>query len=195
MSSPETRAFIALGGNLGDVLGTFREALVGLEARGFHVKRLSSAYRTLPLTDPGQVGPVPDYWNAVCEVETRQDALQCLSALQELEQRAGRVRTERWASRPLDLDLLVFGDEIIHRDDLVVPHPRMRGRAFVMRPLAEIAPKLRLQPDGESAERVSRGLRGETDGILEVLEFRQGEKERRHRPPTQEMDSQKSCFY
>jgi len=182
MSSAETRAFIALGGNLGDVLGTFRAALRGLEARGLHVKQVSSAYRTLPLTSPGQRRPVPDYWNAVCEVETRQDAFQCLSALLDLEERAGRVRTERWASRPLDLDLLVFGDEAIDRNDLVVPHPRMRGRAFVMCPLAEIAPELRLQPDGSSAERVSRALRGESDGILEVLEFSQGGAERIFHP-------------
>lgn len=104
---------------------------------GTELRRCSSLYRTAPLASSG-----PDYINAVTEISTSLAALELLSALQKLEQAAGRERPYRNAARTLDLDLLLYGDEQIDSQTLVVPHPRMLERAFVLVPLAQIAPQL-----------------------------------------------------
>lgn len=130
-----------MGGNVGDVPATLREALrlVG-EAPGVRVARVSGRYRTSP------VGPVPqaDFLNAAAELVTSGTARELLQLLLGVERTLGRDRSAgvRWGPRPLDLDLLVFGDAIIAEPDLEVPHPRMTQRRFVLEPLAEIAPDL-----------------------------------------------------
>lgn len=128
--------FLGLGSNLGDREGSIEGALAGLEARGFHVTSRSSLY----LTEP--VGGPPQGWfmNAVARGETglRPEALllECLAVEREL----GRVRTVRNGPRILDLDLLLYGDEVLETPELRVPHPRLHERLFVLVPLAEIAP-------------------------------------------------------
>jgi len=134
-------AYVALGGNLGDVLATFRGALDVMPAHGLDVRAVSSAYRTEALVAEEARDPVPDYWNAVCDVSTRLTPAAVLAALQVIELRFGRVRRERWASRTLDLDLLLFGDQRIREPGLVVPHPGLTERVFVLRPLCELAPR------------------------------------------------------
>ena len=139
-----TSAFIALGANLGAAAATFTQAVTLIHRLPLtQVRGVSSFYLTAPLdTDAGREVPAPgaDYLNAVAEVKTGLSALELLSHLQRIETDAGRERSYRNAPRQLDLDLLLFGDERIESERLTVPHPRMLQRAFVLVPLAEIAP-------------------------------------------------------
>lgn len=130
-------AFVALGANLGDAAHTLRAALVALgQVPGVQLGRSSSLYRTAPVESTG-----PDYINAVAEVETTLSAPSLLTALQAIENGAGRERPYRNAPRTLDLDLLLYGSARIDSPTLTVPHPRMGARAFVLVPLAELAPQ------------------------------------------------------
>ncbi len=135
-SRAEVTAFVALGANLGDAEQALREALATLNtAPGVRVARASSLYRTAPIDSSG-----PDYLNAVAELATTLSAPALLDALQAIENGAGRERPYRNAPRTLDLDLLLYGEAHIDSARLTVPHPRMHARAFVLVPLAEIAP-------------------------------------------------------
>lgn len=137
MPRPEVIAYVALGANLGDPVGAVRAALDALAgASGLRLMRASSLYRTAPHEAQG-----PDFINAVAEVATTLNAPQLLTALQAIEQAAGRERPFRNAPRTLDLDLLLYGDARIESPALTVPHPRWRERAFVLLPLAELAPE------------------------------------------------------
>ena len=135
-------AFIGLGANLGDLAAALRDAADRIAALpGTRVLRQSSMYRTAPVGAGG-----PDYLNAVIEVETTLSAHELLAAMQGIENAAGRERPYLNAPRTLDLDLLLYGDEQIATTTLTVPHPRMVERAFVLVPLAEIAPR-RVAPE------------------------------------------------
>ncbi len=138
MDRSDVTAFVALGANLGDAAQALRDALKALgDMPGVRLVRTSSLYRTAPIQSTG-----PDYLNAVAEVSTTLTAPTLLDALQAIEQEAGRERPYRNAPRTLDLDLLLFGGASIDSSRLTVPHPRMFERAFVLVPLAEIAPSL-----------------------------------------------------
>lgn len=138
MSAAATTAYIALGGNLGDTAAAFAGALALLDATpGVRVGRVSSHHRTAPVGGPPGQG---DYRNAAAEVITTLSAPDLLAVLQGIENRFGRVRTIRWGPRTLDLDLLLFGGTVSDDPALTLPHPRMHERAFVLAPLAEIAP-------------------------------------------------------
>lgn len=133
---PAVTAYIALGANLGDPGATLAQAMQDLAALdGVTLARRSALYRSAPLAASG-----PDFVNAVVQVVTTLSAPALLAQLQQLEQRAGRQRPYRNAPRTLDLDLLTYGDAFIASATLVIPHPRMSERAFVLVPLAEIAP-------------------------------------------------------
>jgi len=134
-----TTVFIGLGGNLGDVLGAFRTALDGLEEGGVRVVRVSNAYRTEAMMPPGRSERGPDFWNAVCEIDTELEPRDLLDLLHELERAAGREQRKRWDDRPLDLDILVYGDRAIDEPGLTIPHPEIGKRPFVLQPFAEIA--------------------------------------------------------
>jgi 2-amino-4-hydroxy-6-hydroxymethyldihydropteridine diphosphokinase len=140
MRDPVT-AYVGLGANLGDAQAAVGEAIAAIaRLPGTGVTRRSSLYRTSPVGADG-----PDYVNAVVEVSTRLTAPEFLARLQALEQAAGRERPYPNAPRTLDLDLLLYGRGRIDSARLQVPHPRMAARAFVLVPLAEIAPDL-VQP-------------------------------------------------
>ena len=131
-----TTAYVAIGANLGDARQTVRQAIETLNALPrSKVTAQSSLYRTAPHEASG-----PDFINAVVALETGLEPLALLAELQAAELRAGRERPYRNAPRTLDLDLLSFGDQVIDTPALTLPHPRMRQRAFVLVPLAEIAP-------------------------------------------------------
>jgi 2-amino-4-hydroxy-6-hydroxymethyldihydropteridine diphosphokinase len=133
-------AYIALGSNLGDRELTLRTALARIGALDpIRVTKVSTF-----LENPAVGGPEdsPAFLNAAAEVQTELDALGVLNALLEVEQSLGRRRLEKWGPRTIDLDLLLFGDQIVHREGLTVPHPLMHHRDFVLRPLAEIAPRI-----------------------------------------------------
>jgi len=131
------RAYLGLGSNLGDRLGYLQQAVDGVAAApGIDVVAVSPVYETAPVGGP----PQPAYLNAVVAVETRQSPRQLLEVAQRLESAAGRIRGERWGPRTLDIDVLLVGDEEVDEPDLVVPHPRLAERAFVLVPLADLVP-------------------------------------------------------
>ncbi|BEP53447.1 hypothetical protein GmRootV118_06910 [Variovorax sp. V118] len=133
---PTVQAFVAIGANLGDAEATVKEAMAAIGAlQRTQVTARSSLYRSAPVEAEG-----PDFINAVVAVRTGLDAEQLLIALQRLETLAGRERPFPNAPRTLDLDLLMHGNSVIESPTLTLPHPRMRERAFVLKPLAEIAP-------------------------------------------------------
>lgn len=130
-------AYVALGANLGQAAQTVLRAIAALGTLpGTSVTCSSSLYRTAPVDSSG-----PDYVNAVVEISTTFSAPDLLFQLQKIEHSEGRERQWRNAPRTLDLDLLLYGAATIDSASLTVPHPRMRERAFVMVPLAEIAPE------------------------------------------------------
>jgi len=133
------RAWIGLGSNLGDRLGYVKKALGMIEGlRETRLVAVSSVYDTAPVGREDQ----PRFLNAVVEVATELGPAELLGALLAIEDRCGRVRRDVWGPRTLDLDLLVYGDVRVSSPDLTVPHPRLAERAFVLVPLAEIAPDL-----------------------------------------------------
>ena len=136
MQRDAVTAYVALGANLGDAVGTVRKAMDDIDGvDGVRVTQRSSLYRSAPVDSSGA-----DYINAVVEVSTRLSAPDLLARLQQLETSAGRQRAYRNAPRTLDLDILTYGAAHIDSVQLTLPHPRMLGRAFVVLPLAEIAP-------------------------------------------------------
>jgi 2-amino-4-hydroxy-6-hydroxymethyldihydropteridine diphosphokinase len=176
-------AYVALGSNQGDrrsYLGRALQALAGVP--GVHVRGTSGLYETAPVGGPAGQGP---YLNAATEVETDLGPQELLAALLGIEQSLGRVRTQKDGPRTIDLDLLFYGDRVVDEPGLVVPHPRLHQRLFVLRPLADLAPGLRhpvlgrtvadlladvqgLRPVGEwprpPAGRELTGLRGAVTG-------------------------------
>ncbi len=133
------RSFIALGGNLGTVEETFRFALDELNAvPQVRVRRSSACYRSLPM---GEEAGEP-YLNAAAELEAECTPLELLDILQTLETRHGRKRKKHWGPRTLDLDLLLFGEEVLSHPRLLLPHPGCWYRRFVLDPLTEIAPEV-----------------------------------------------------
>lgn len=129
--------YLALGGNLGDVAATFESALRRLPARGIDVITRSRLYTTTPVG--AQVGG--EFLNAAAEVTTNLAPREVLAALQAVESELGRTRTVHWGPRPIDLDLIYYGNEQVALPNLVVPHPAAWYRRFVLDPLAEIAPQ------------------------------------------------------
>jgi 2-amino-4-hydroxy-6-hydroxymethyldihydropteridine diphosphokinase len=130
-----SRALLGLGSNLGDRRAYLREAVAALP----DVVAVSPVYETDPVGGPEDQGP---YLNVVVELDTDLSPRQLLELGQRLETAAHRVRAERWGPRTLDVDVLLVGDEQVDDPDLVVPHPRMWERAFVLVPLADLAPDL-----------------------------------------------------
>jgi len=132
------RAYLGIGSNLGDRVSHLQDAVDGLAATsGIEVAALSPVYETEPLGGP----PQPDYLNAVVAVDTTLSPRELLVLANRLEADADRVRKERWGPRTLDVDVLLVGDEQVDDADLVVPHPRMTDRAFVLVPLADLDPE------------------------------------------------------
>jgi len=151
-----TRAYVGLGANLGDAPATLEAASDALaHLPGTRLLSRSSLYISAPIDAAG-----PDFVNAVVALDTTLEAHALLLELQEIERSHGRQRPYRNAPRTLDLDLLLFGDTCIADNALTVPHPRMTQRAFVLLPLAEIAPDLRL-PDGRTIASLLPALAGQ----------------------------------
>ncbi|MGE5591638.1 MAG: biotin--[acetyl-CoA-carboxylase] ligase, partial [Bacillota bacterium] len=138
-----TRAYLGLGSNLGDRASYLRRALGSL-ARDLRLLRISPVYETAPWGNTQQ-GP---FLNLVAEVETPLAPEELLAVCQRVEQELGRRRLVHWGPRTMDVDVLLFGDQILDRPDLTVPHPRMADRAFVLVPLADLVPGLVLPGDG-----------------------------------------------
>lgn len=136
-------AYIGLGANLGDPLAQCRQALRLLETEALTVAAISSFYRSPPLVAAGKSdADIPWYINAVAEIKTDLNPRELLSVLLQIETQMGRTRREKWESRVIDLDLLLYDDLILNEPDLVLPHPEIINRPFVLIPLRQIAPTL-----------------------------------------------------
>ncbi len=146
------RAYVGLGSNLAEPAAQVRQAIAALAALPQTTLAGSSPlYRTAPVGPQDQ----PDFINAVAALDTALAPLDLLDALQAVEQAAGRERLRHWGERTLDLDLLLYGDAQIRHPRLTVPHPHMTERAFVLVPLAALAPDLQL-PDGRAVTELLR---------------------------------------
>lgn len=153
MSEAAVDVYVGIGGNLGDRGAMLEGAIVEMSVLpGTSLVARSSVYESAPLDAGGG-----DYLNAVAHLRTTLAPLALLHALQDIELRHGRIRSHRNAPRMLDLDLLLYADEVLDTAELVLPHPRLHERAFVLMPLAEIAPELRMVHD-ETAETLLRFL-------------------------------------
>ncbi|MGH8120405.1 MAG: 2-amino-4-hydroxy-6-hydroxymethyldihydropteridine diphosphokinase [Gammaproteobacteria bacterium] len=138
-------AYIGLGSNLDDPESRIMSAILSIsQFPGTTLLGRSSCYRSKPLGPQDQ----PEYINAVVQVDTSLGVEQLLEYLQGVENRQGRVRTQRWGPRTLDLDLLLFDDLVAMSDDLTLPHPEMHKRGFVLYPLHEIAPEIEIPGRG-----------------------------------------------
>lgn len=153
MTRAGIRACIGLGSNLDDPVRQVRSALDALGQLPFsHLMSRSRLYRSEPVGPPGQ----PQYVNAAAMLQTGLAADDLLAALQDIERQQGRVRDVRWGPRTIDLDLLLYGDAVITGPTLTVPHPRLHERAFVLRPLLDIAPALEIPGLGGARAMLAR---------------------------------------
>ena len=143
-----TIAYVGLGSNLGD-----REQLIREAAELVGATRLSTVIET----EPWGYADQPRFLNAVAELETPLTPWQLLDHLLDVERRLGRERVgPRWGPRSIDLDLLLFGDQVIDEPGLIVPHPRLAERAFVLEPLAELVPSLKIPGVGTIQDALAR---------------------------------------
>ena len=155
MSRHPAKCYVGLGANLGDAAGVLRQAIEDCgRIPQTRVAACSSLYRSAPLGYLDQ----PDFFNAVACLETCLSAPALLHRLQAIEQRHGRTREFRNAPRTLDLDLLVHGKTRLTTPELVLPHPRMHERRFVLEPLLEIAPDLVIDGRGRVSDLLQRCL-------------------------------------
>jgi 2-amino-4-hydroxy-6-hydroxymethyldihydropteridine diphosphokinase len=131
--------YLSLGSNLGDRERNLEQAVDLLAAAGLRVLRRSEIYET----EPQDVREQPCFLNMVLQAETDSLPKQLLARLQKIERQLGRKRIKPRGPRTIDIDILLYGDAVIETDELVVPHPRLQDRRFVLEPLAELAPDLR----------------------------------------------------
>jgi 2-amino-4-hydroxy-6-hydroxymethyldihydropteridine diphosphokinase len=133
------RVLLGLGSNAGNRRENLRLALRWLEPH-CRVESVSSLYRS-PAVVPESAPPGPDYLNAACAVTTDLPPHELLRFVKEIEHAIGRRPAPRWSPRPIDIDILLYGDAVVADDDLVIPHPLLAERAFVIVPMAELAPE------------------------------------------------------
>lgn len=130
--------FVGLGSNLDDPLSQLKRAIDSLKQfKNIELCNISSFYRSVPMGPQDQ----PDYINAVVELSTNLSAEELLDCLQDIENQQGRVRSERWGARTLDLDVLLYGNKEINTERLVVPHNGLSERNFVLCPLSDLVDK------------------------------------------------------
>lgn len=137
MALEYTNAYLLLGGNLGDRLKNLELAIQLLNEEAGVISMVSSVYETAAWGLTNQ----PDFLNQAVQLQTKLSPFELLDTILAIEQKLGRIRKEKWGERLIDIDLILFGDEVIDIEGkLQVPHPHMQHRKFVMKPLAEIAP-------------------------------------------------------
>lgn len=156
--------YIALGANLGDRRANLAEALRRMEP-DIQVEAVSALYES----PPQPPAPPPAYFNAACRVATRLEPRDLLARLKRIEREMGRQTTERWAPRPIDLDIALYNDRIVDEGGLVIPHPRLAERAFVLRPLLDLDPDLTHPATGERLADLLQGV--ETKSLTQAAGF------------------------
>ena len=154
----EERVFIALGTNLGDRHANLQEAKKALSP-SVEIVQESSIYQT----EPWGYADQPDFYNQVIEVSTSLEPLELLALLKSIENNMGREKSFRNAPRIIDLDILLYGQHVLHEDNLHIPHPDLHKRAFVLVPMVEIAPELVHPVLGKTVESFLSGV--DTEGV------------------------------
>lgn len=155
MNNEARTVYLSLGSNVGDRLGNLRRAMQLFCGEGIALRCTSSIYETEPVDNPNQ-----DWFlNCVAEVRTALEPLALLHRLQEIEAQLGRKRKIPKGPRTIDIDILLYGDLVRQSEELTLPHPRMLQRRFVLEPLAEIAPTLRIPGTTRTVEDAFRDLR------------------------------------
>lgn len=154
INSSESKVAIALGSNLGDSIAILEAAIKALERMpGIEIIIVSSWYETKAIGPPQ-----PNYINGCISVRTEQKPHSLLQILLGIEKEFGRIRREKWGPRTLDLDLLLYDDLILETPSLQIPHPRMRERAFVLAPLAQIEPSWIEPVSGKSIKELLKAV-------------------------------------
>ena len=154
MADASVPVYLSLGSNLGDRLENLRRACAALAPRGIRLRRASSLYETEPVDVQDQGW----FLNCVIEVETALPPARLLEVLQQIERELGRERLQPKGPRTIDLDILLYGDLMIRDENLVVPHPRLHERRFVLEPLRELAPSLKVPFLDRTVEELAREL-------------------------------------
>jgi len=152
--------YLGLGSNMGDRQGNLDRALAFLSQR-MSLKKVSAIYDTEPVGNIHQ----PRFLNLVCQVQTRLSPMELLTLTKGIESKLGRVPGKPNSPRPIDIDILFYGDQVIKNPKLVIPHPRLTERAFVLVPLAEIAPDLVHPKSGQTIRELLKAVT-ETQGVL-----------------------------
>lgn len=163
MSSRPVTVYLGLGSNMGNRKGNLDRGLELLSQR-VQLEQVSSIYDTAPVGNTQQ----PRFLNLVCQVNTRLAPMGLLTLAKGIESKLGRTLRERNAPRPLDIDILFYGDQIFETPKLVIPHPRLEERDFVLVPLAEIAPELVHPVRGKTIRELLQGLKKGTQGIFKL---------------------------
>ena len=169
VKGPEQKtAYIGVGSNLGDKLKNCLAA-IDLAGRipGCSVEKISRFYRTEPVGVEGQDW----YVNAVISLRAEIRARDLLEKLSAIEAGLGRVRKEKWGSRTIDLDILLFGKEVVNEKDLTIPHPRMHVRRFVLVPMAELEPDFMHPVLKKSMAELLAGLSGDDQSVIPIMEM------------------------
>ena len=152
----KVKAVLALGGNIGDRRATIEGAIAELnKTEGIKVKAASELYETVAITLAGPDETQPSYLNAVVEIATSLKPKALLAVCNQIENQFGRVRLARWAPRTLDIDIIVYGTELIETKNLVIPHPRAFERSFVLVPWLSIDPDAVIPGRGRIADLVA----------------------------------------
>jgi len=158
LPGPSESAYLGLGGNIGDPAAAMAQALRRLDGAPLtRIDAVSSLYRT----PPWGVADQPDFLNAVARIDTGMSPRELLALCLDIERSMQRVRERRWGPRPIDIDILLFGSLEVDEPQLTIPHPHIAERAFVLVPLAEIAPGTRVR--GKPASELAAGI--DTSGM------------------------------
>jgi 2-amino-4-hydroxy-6-hydroxymethyldihydropteridine diphosphokinase len=145
-------AYIGLGSNLNNPKQQIKTAVMALHnTKDVEVVNLSSLYQSPPVDGSKQ----PDYINAVCEINTHLTALELLYVCQDIESRQHRIREKKWGARTIDLDIILYGVQVVVSKQLIIPHPEMMNRAFVLVPLAELEDDLKVPVLGPIQDLIS----------------------------------------
>ena len=161
MDSEPVVVYLGLGSNMGNRRDNLDKGLQLLSQRE-QVGQVSSIYDTEPVGNPAQ----PRFLNLVCQIYTRLAPMELLTLVKGIESKLGRTLGESNAPRPIDIDILFYGDQIIENSKLVIPHPRLAERAFVLVPLAELAPELAHPVSGKTIEELLQGLKKGIQGMF-----------------------------
>ena len=161
MADTPITVYLSLGSNEGDRLDNLCRACTALEVRGIRLRRASSVYETEPVDMREQTW----FLNCVIEVETSLPPLRLLYEIEQIEGELGRKRSLPKGPRTIDLDILLYGNSVIREESLVVPHPKLHKRRFVLVPLREIAPSLKLPLFDRTPEQLVPELRDSSDVV------------------------------